>query len=224
LKVPRYIVGLTALLVTGCSVLFTDGSPASATTAQTTLRSKLLSLSDLPPGWTLSMLPASIKGISGRCVVALSPKPGPGLTAVDVEFTDRGQPPLLVEEVASGSRVRARYRYINSVLKSCGSLTVSFAGSHEKATVRPLAFPKVGSSSSAYRITLPTTLGSNVGIDLVVARSGPYALVLEYSAMGTPSTSVLRSFAHQALAKLTGVGSTAPSPNEVPPRITPAFQ
>jgi hypothetical protein len=82
----------------------------------------------------------------------------------------------------------------------------------------------VGSSSSAYNITVPTTLGIKLGIDILIVRSGPYALIFEYSATGTPDSSVLRSFVHQALDKLTGVGSTAPSPDEVPPTTLPAFQ
>jgi len=224
MRVCRCAVAAVALLVPCGSVLLAGIAPASATTAEKTVRSKLLSRSNLPAGWTLSNVPASNKGVSGPCAVALNPKPQPGLTVARVAFTDRGSPPLLAEELALGKRVRARYKYVNAVLETCKSLTFSIAGMQEKGTVRPLSFREVGSSSSAYRVTIPTTLGVNLAIDLVVVRSGPYALVLEYSVTGTPDSLVLRTFVNQALAKVTGVGSTAPSPDEVPPTTTPPFQ
>jgi hypothetical protein len=215
---------VAALLVLCATTLVAGIAPVSATTAAPTVRCKLLTLSNLPPGWTLSNPPVTDKGISGPCAVALNPKPQPGLTKAYVAFSDRGRLPLLAEELSSGPRVGARYRYVDAVLKSCTSMTFSFSGLHEKGTVRPLPFPGVGSSSSAFRISVPTALGVNLGIDLMVARSGPYAVVLEYAVMGTPSSTVLRAFVNQALAKVTGQGSTAPSPNEVPPKINPTFQ
>jgi hypothetical protein len=164
------------------------------------VRGKLLSLSNLPAGWTLTNVPATNKGYSGPCAAALSPKPRPGLTEAYIAFTDRGRSPLLGEKVVFGKAVTNRYNYVNAVLKSCKYLTFALGGINEKGTVDPLSFPKLGSSSSAYTITVPTTLGVSVGIDIVIVRSGPYALVVEYSTMGTPDSSVLETFVHQALA------------------------
>ncbi len=220
----RWAVATVAALVLCVSVLATGTASASTTTTEAMVRGKLLSLSNLPAGWTLTNVPATNKGYSGPCAAALSPKPRPGLAEAYVAFTDRGRSPLLGEKVVFGKAVTNRYNYVNAVLKSCKYLTFALGGIDEKGTVDPLSFPKLGSSSSAYTITVPTTLGVSVGIDIVIVRSGPYALVVEYSTMGTPDSSVLETFVHQALAKVTGVGSTEPSPDEVPPTTVPPFQ
>ena len=224
MRICRWAMATLAASVLCVCVLSAGIASASTTATEAMIRGKLLSLSDLPAGWTLANVPATNKGYSGPCAAALSPKPRPGLTEAYVAFTDRGRSPLLGEKVVIGKAATARYDHVNAILKSCKFLTFALGGTNERGTVDPLSFPKLGSSSSAYTITVPTTLGVSVGIDIVIVRSGPYALVVEYSTMGTPDSSVLETFVHQALAKVTGIGSTEPSPDEVPPTTIPPFQ
>ena len=165
----RWAVATVAALVLCVSVLATGTVSASTTTTEAMVRGKLLSLSNLPAGWTLTNVPATNKGYSGPCAAALSPKPRPGLAEAYVAFTDRGRSPLLGEKVVFGKAVTNRYNYVNAVLKSCKYLTFALGGIDEKGTVDPLSFPKLGSSSSAYTITVPTTLGVSVGIDIVIS-------------------------------------------------------
>ncbi len=211
---------LACVLAAGASTAM--GGAASARAPEATTKSKLLSLSNLPAGWTVNNTPVNRNGLSGSaCLAGLTPGSKLGLTGAFVSFDVDGNPPLLGEELSTGKNIATQWRKVNARLATCKTLNFAgLGGTHNTGTIAPLPFPKVGSSSFAYAITVPIS-GVGVGIDLVLFRTGKYVCVVEYGGIGAPSSAVLLGFVNQALAKVTGKGSTTPLPNATPTTTTP---
>jgi pimeloyl-ACP methyl ester carboxylesterase len=98
-------------------------------------------------------------------------------------------------------------------MANCHPTTITIAGRQTPATVKPIAFPPVGSSSHAYTWTF-TDSGAGFSADLVAFDAGPYAGYLIYSGPGILPTATVAAFADAAAAKAAH-GSTAPVPDSV---------
>ena len=132
--------------------------PAAATT-KTELRSKLLSLSNLPTGWTVDNSSSGGGGaVSGGCLAGVKHAPK-SETKVSVAF-ENGQLPDLQEELVTGHGASTAYNRLNHVLAGCKHFTVSSDGQTLALTVGAMSFPPVGSESSAYGVTM-TVKGIN---------------------------------------------------------------
>jgi pimeloyl-ACP methyl ester carboxylesterase len=85
-------------------------------------------------------------------------------------------------------------------LASCRSATFTINGKKARATVRPLAFPRVGSASHAYAWSL-TVAGLPIGVDLVLFETGSYAGYVSFSDLGVPRSATVSAFVQAAVAK-----------------------
>jgi pimeloyl-ACP methyl ester carboxylesterase len=193
------LVAAAALLASGCG--------GRSTAAE--LHHLALSVSDLPAGWSA----APTKGLKAPQVTTsapcLSSVKSKGLT-YDVEaFTQGGAIPTFVEVLAAGPKLDPTWKRLTAALASCRSATIDLAGTKAKTSVRRIAFPPVGDSSSASAWAF-TFHGVRIGFDLVLFRVGKYGGYITYSDLGAPRPATVKAFAQAAAAKVTHGGSQTP--------------
>ena len=200
---------LRAMLVAGfsgtlCLMLVL---PAGAAT-KTQLRSKLLSLSNLPTGWTVDNSSSGGGAATGGCLAGVKQAPK-SETKVIAKF-ENGQLPDLQEELVTGHGSLAAYNRLNRVLAGCKHFTESSDGQTLTFTVGAMSFPAVGTESSAYGVTM-TVKGINAGVDFVLFRIGSIAGVIEYADIGQPNSSQLQAFVTEAVNKVEGKPTVTPT-------------
>jgi pimeloyl-ACP methyl ester carboxylesterase len=188
-----------AVLASGCG----GNSTAAA------LHDRLLAVSDLPAGW--SAVPANPDTVktSAPCLSSLAASPK-GWTYQVAAFVEGTAIPTLSEVLVTGPQLRQRWQSLARALARCRTATLILDGTTVKATVRPLPFPRVASTSSAYAWGF-TISGLQIGFDLVLFEAGTYAGYLAYSDLGAPATATVKAYADAAVAKAE-TGATAPVP------------
>jgi pimeloyl-ACP methyl ester carboxylesterase len=201
-------VALTLVVLTAVGVLV-SGCGESATVRR--LRSRLLSAADLPAGWSGSAT-GKVKLANTPCLSGLA-KHAKRWSYQAAAFVEGESIPNLGEVLASGPGVDQVWTRFEGALASCRSATLVLGGTRVKATVRPLAFPRVGRSSSAYEWAL-SVAGISIGSDLVFFQAGRYRGYVSYAGLGPPQTATVEAFARAAAAKAQ-TSSTARVPDAV---------
>lgn len=203
------VVAHVGLVVAAALVMSSCGGRSTAAE----LHHLALSVSDLPAGWSA----APTKGAKAPQVTASAPcfsslqGKSKGLT-YDVEaFTHGGAIPTFVEVLAAGPQLDRTWKRIAAALASCRSATIDLAGTKVKSTVRRIAFPRVGDSSSASAWAF-TFHGVRIGFDLVLFRVGKYGGYVTYSDLGAPRPATVNAFAQAAAAKAAHGGSATAIP------------
>jgi hypothetical protein len=205
----RSAAGLTRLLVcamTLSTVLEVGLTAHSASAATTPLKSKLLSGSDLPPGWSVrkgEVAGGSVSDLEG-CLRGLSttsrvPK---GEKRAEVEFVD-GTFPATAETLDEGKSTNSLYSSLVRALSSCGMISFAANGIKISGTVGALSLPPVAHTSVAYSIRF-TASGETFGIDLFLFKTRSTFGAVSYEALGTPNAATAESFATAAADKLEG--------------------
>jgi pimeloyl-ACP methyl ester carboxylesterase len=211
-RLPGAMAGLAA------AALLATGWPATsqAASAEPSLSSRLLSLADLPVGW--SATPTStwttLQAATSPCLAGLTES-----TLVSVAFVEGLSVPDVSEALASGPRAKKAWQRFGAALASCRRATLDYKGTKEVVSARPLAVPGLGSSSSAYTLTV-ASVGFPVGLDLVLFRTAGYYGYFSYSWVGSALPSTVIAFARAAVSKA-ATGSTAPVPDSVSIASTP---
>jgi pimeloyl-ACP methyl ester carboxylesterase len=180
------VLTATGVLTSGC------GGPSA-------LQDRLLSAADLPAGW--SAVPASPDTVrtNAPCLSSLPANPK-GWTYATAAFVEGTAIPTFVEVLATGPQAQQRWQAFGRALARCRTAMITIAGRKARATVQPLPFPRVASTSSAYAWAF-TIAGIRVGFDLVLFQSGRYAGYLAYSDLGPPTVATVKAFADAAVAK-----------------------
>ena len=192
------LVAAIALLASGCG--------GRSTAAE--LHHLALSVSDLPSGWSAAPIKGPKVTTSTPCLSSVKSK---GLT-YDVEaFTQGGAIPTFVEVLAVGAELDRTWKGLTAALATCRSATIDLAGTKAESTVRRIAFPPLGDSSSASAWAF-TFHGVRIGFDLVLFRVGKYGGYVTYSDLGVPRPATVKAFAQAAAAKVAHGGSVAPIP------------
>jgi len=196
------VLTATAALTSGCG----------GNSTQSVLQARMLAVADLPAGW--SAVPASPESVqtSAPCLSSLATNPK-GWTYAAAAFVQGTSIPTLSEVLATGPQVRQGWQGLARALARCRTATLTIGGTKVTATVRPLPFPRVASTSSAYAWAF-TISGIQIGFDLVLFEAGTYAGYLTYSDLGPPAAATVTAFADAAAAKAQ-TGTTAPVPDEV---------
>ncbi len=188
---------LVVALVAGCG----GGTTASR------LHGRLLSVADLPAGWSDVAVNASPAKVTN------TPQEPEGLELPE-HCLRRGQiDPNLGEVLATGARVHEAWTSFAEALCNCRSATLQFGTTKVRATVRRLPFPRLGQASSAYGWAFALA-GIRLGFDLVLFQTSRYDGYLAYANLGQPATATVEAFARAALAKAQ-TGTTAPVPDSV---------
>jgi pimeloyl-ACP methyl ester carboxylesterase len=233
LRRPRAVawVGLSvaALLAGGCGSTGHAGNAGHAghvTTLKATRRSRLLSVGNLPAGWSVAPV-TSAKGLAqvatspcGAALVGVLSPPGLPKSPVGpsydtASFVEGTTVPDLRDTLASGAQAQEAWQRFDAALAGCRKATFVYKGTNVLATGNPIALGRLGRSSSAYAWTLRSA-GAKVGdhIDVILFQTAKYDGYLSYSDVGPPSLATLLAFARAAVAKAAN-GSTAPVPDTV---------
>ncbi len=202
------LVAATAL-TSGCG----GNSTASA------LQDHLLSVSDLPTGWSPAPVnPASVR-TNAPCLSGL-PADSQGFTHAAAAFVQGTAIPSLVEVLATGPRAKPRWRSLSRALAHCHTATITIAGKKAPVTITPLSIPGAATTTAAYAWTFTIT-GIHFGTDLVLFQTGKDTGYLTYSDLGTPAIATVRAFLAAAVAKAQ-TGTTAPIRGEASIASAPA--
>ncbi len=204
---PRVFAWVAALVVLVAMAVLTSGcgGPSTASTAGTP-RGRLLSVADLPAGW--SAVPASLEGAQASvpCLLGLPANPK-GYTYARAAFLEGTSLPGVSEVLATGPQAQQMWQSLGRAMARCRTTTFTTAGERITATIRPLPFPRVAGTSSAY-VWAFTTEGVRIGVDFVLFQAGGYAGYLTYADLGPPAVATVQAFAAAAVAKAE-TGSTA---------------
>jgi pimeloyl-ACP methyl ester carboxylesterase len=193
---------LPAALVSACG--------GSSTAAR--LQSRLLAVADLPAGWSAATTTGNTppKLANAPCLAGLAKHPK-GWSYRSAAFVEGNSIPNLDEVLASGAGVGQAWQRFDRALAGCRSATLVLGRTRVRATVRRLAFPTIGRTSSAYAWAF-TLAGIRIGFDLVLFQTGGYGGEISYADLGAPQTATAAAFVRAAAAKAQS-GSTAPVPD-----------
>lgn len=207
----RQVSGLRLAAAAVLSAAALAGCAGGAATSP--LHRRLLSLSDLPAGWSKSSAsPRSVQLGSAPCFSSL-PKNPKGVTFQGEAFVQGTAIPNMAEVVASGPQAQQYWQNLNRSLAACRTATLDIEGTKVQAAVQPSTLPPVGQSSSAYALDF-TLSGIHFQSDLVLFRAGPYDGYVSYPDLGTPFTATVAAFAGAAVTKVEH-GTTAPIPDTI---------
>jgi pimeloyl-ACP methyl ester carboxylesterase len=231
-RAPRLHPGAIGRIGLAVAALLLAAWPgaAQAATLNASLRSHLLSVGDLPYGWSL----APVTGAKGQLttspcgaalVAVLSPagrQGDPGLaesplgpTYGTASFVEGAGLPSLREALASGAQAQEAWKRFGATLAGCRAATFMYKGTKVMATGGPLALARLGLASSAYAWTVREAgVQGGADVDLIVFQTANYYGYLSYLDVGPPPVPTMTAFARAAVAKATS-GSTAPVPDSV---------
>ena len=211
-------VGMVALAAAALAASGCGGGPSTAAR----LHDDLLTVSDLPAGWsavpttgpTAPKLTTSAPCLSGASAITKSWK------HEVASFVQGSSIPTFVEVLAAGPNADRAWQRLAVAVASCRSATLDFAGAKVRSSVRPISFPKVGGSSSATAWSF-TLGGVRIGFDLVLFHTGGIGGYVAYSDLGSPGKATVKAFAQAAVTKVEKKGSTPPVPDTVSVASTP---
>jgi hypothetical protein len=208
------IAGALVMLVAACGSNAPNSATAtapaahastSATTPAPNLAAELLSVSDLPAGW--SVVPsADSSSATPHCLQNIKTELK-ATSKAEVTFTDGSNGLPVLDEGLSylpGQGENA-LKLVEQILGGCGQISMTSDGTTLTGTVGAMSFPAVADQSAAYQINLSGTvsgLSVTVGIDLIVFREGDTVAVMLYGDLGTPDISVLQPIVQEAAAKV----------------------
>lgn len=182
----------------------TVSSPADTMTSGPStadLRSQLLSVSDLPTGWSVdssssddSAAPACLRQVKAITHTAERAE------AYFIKGTDLPTLGDSIGNYASAAVARQKFTSATAILNACRDISFDLNGTHITGSLGAMSFPKFGDQSAAWQMTLSAE-GETAGGDAVLIQKGQemtLLLLLDLS----PSTDDLQAFCTTAVAKL----------------------
>lgn len=182
------------------------------------LRSGLLTIADMPTGWTEERLEASDDPLCGIRLARLldlgvDRLPSAGVTFVEDE--DLG--PTIAEVIGfvPSGRGPDVVPLVRKAFVGCEGDEIDGL----EATVSELSFPALGDESVSYRVRLEDPdSGQTANYDLVYARSGDLIVVVFSFAVVEDTTALLEEYAPQAVEKATEALLSSDADDEASPQ------
>jgi hypothetical protein len=189
---------------------FTVLAPPANAITKSQIATKVLSLSDMPTGWSVDNSGGGSVSDFGGCLKGLQAikKRAKGIVRASVGYQE-GTVPFLIEIIEAGPGAVARYRKFNAILLGCKAISFSASGSKVTGTVGAMSFPKVGDSSSAYAVTF-TVQGETLGVDLVFFRVRQFDGELAYADI-SPDSNIVQAFVTEVVDKILGKATSPPT-------------
>ncbi|MGH2927865.1 MAG: alpha/beta fold hydrolase, partial [Solirubrobacteraceae bacterium] len=197
----------SALVVSGCS-----SAPKHADSA---LQRRLLSIAQLPAGWSVSATSAGAAVTDTSCLSTLRTTKS---TKASDTFTQGGSVPAFGEELVSEPNFAAKWVAVNQALAACRNADLTVGGKPYRFTIAGLPLPTVGARSAAYSLKF-TISGIEFDSDLVWFEAGTDLGVATYTDLGSPDVAIVHAFAAAAVAKVDG--SPAPVTGVISVASTP---
>jgi len=178
------------------------------------LKSKLITVSQLPSGWSVDNSSSSGSTNGGCFANTKHIETRGGDIDVSASF-ENGNLPDFTEEIAGGRSLSSNFTKIKKYLNGCKKVSINDSGATYSGTVGAMSFPTVGSRSAAYQVSL-SVKGFTLGIDIVVFQvTASLGGVLLYDDLGQPDVGQLESFGRLALKNLGVVSNSATTTSSI---------
>jgi hypothetical protein len=199
------------------SPLATIGAVPAGASASQPLRSRLLTVADLPAGWTVTSKPHKATAISLPGCLAGAQKAGHDAGWVTAKFIRNfffvHNFFVISEGLKVGDIGVAAWSRGLRAIENCHTITYQVQGKTVHGTIASLSVPQVGDRSAAYALKLAVQ-GVHLQLDGVYFIAGRYFGYLSYGDVGTPDPTSLVAFADEAVNKIEGKPAH-------PPQTTP---
>jgi hypothetical protein len=168
------------------------------------VNSQLLTLADLPAGWSVDNSGSSTGSIQGCDLKGLDLKSQESARA-EAAYKMGTSVPSIDETIAAFStaeRAKNTYTEGTQVIDACKTFTITDSGQKYSGDVGQLSLgASYGDQTKAYQFTVGVQ-GFNLGIDLVAVLKGSEVMVFGYAELGTPDLATVNSLVAKATAKL----------------------
>jgi pimeloyl-ACP methyl ester carboxylesterase len=201
----RILVAAVLTVFVFCAVVLVQNPPSGAAT----MSSRLMSLSDLPTGWSVNHVPATSALSKNQCLVGLGTDAGTKPVETTADFTQNSSLPLFHELLSNGRGLEAQFNKAVKALTNCRSLTFTESGKKVHGTIEPLSLGNLGATSAAFTLSF-TISNINIVADLVVFKTHNYVGEVEYADIATPEIATVEALAQEAVMKAEGKTVSAP--------------
>jgi hypothetical protein len=201
----------------GTSVRTTSGTSASTSVSQPTVassdeptltvadvRNQLLSVSELPAGWSVdnsddsgddSPAPGCLDGVSKYLKAEHDVR-------AEADFTQGGEGfPALSEQIGVFTDASASFTAVTAKANSCTTFDFTSDGTKIHATMGQMSFPTLGDQSSAWSMTASAE-GLTLDADIVIGTVGNEMFEFIYEDLGDTDTAFLERWAKTGVAKI----------------------
>jgi len=190
---------LAVVAATALSVGLTTVASATAPN----LSRELLSIDQMPTGWSVTNAGGAEGGLSGCLSPRIGIKPVASAKA-SVTFADGGNFPEVAEDLAtygsaSITTIKRGFATLITTLDHCRSATLN--GKRTTLQIGQMSFPQYGNQSAAFVLTFSVS-GVNVAVDMVMARVGTTMVAVLEADVTTVDVSQFRGFVVKAVAKV----------------------
>jgi len=192
------------ITLTMFGIVFSALSGVAGASPTTTVKSRTLTISNLPLGWRVDPSATTSFNLRGaKCLAGLDSNDGVKAQRITASFIDGSALPALSDSLVTGPAMASLYGEATTALAHCTSLTFTVDSKPVKATIKPLSLPTVGSASVAY--TFDLSVGDvPIGYDVVLFRVQSHVGEVVYVGVGTPALTTVEAFANEAAAKAKG--------------------
>ena len=174
-------------------------APGVSTTAAPSIQSLMLSITDLPTGWSVDN---TAQSVSTSCYD--DPLKHVASTSyANVDFAQGGSLPELVQELGLYASGPSAFATITHTLNGCKTFSETSKGQSVSGVMGPMSSPSYGDQSAAYDATL-TTQGESLNQGFVMVRKGNYLTIIALGDLGSLDAPTLQGFVNQAVAKIPG--------------------
>src|ERR1035437_4436167 len=183
------------------AVALSMGMMSSASASTPKLSSELLSVGQLPTGWSVDNSSSSGSGV-GCLANILEPKGTKQISHAGVALDENGNTPLVTEKLSTYSNATTAYKKIVATLSACKRVSGTSGGAKTTGTVGQMSFPHYGNASAAFSLSL-VIQGTTVGDDLLIVRKGNVVMGIQEADIPPLDVSQFQGFVVKALAKVT---------------------
>lgn len=185
------------------SVLAVSARGARTSPDATRLGARLLTLSDLPPGWHAHAATATRLDLAGTsCLRGLKESQLRHARQATATFIQASGLPALTETLASDGS-EAQVDKAVRALSACRQLTLTIAKQRVKARFGPMTLPVSGVDTHAFSLAL-TTSGVPIGADIVLFQTGGIVGEVVLVGVGTPTPATAQALVGLIVAKAQG--------------------
>lgn len=202
-------IGSLALMAVVVFAIAPASVGAASKITKAELKSKLITVAQLPSGWSVDNSSSS-GSTGGGCFANTNHIEARGGDIETSASFENGNLPDFNEELAGGRSLSTNFTKIEDYLNGCKKASITDSGTRYSGTIGAMSFPTVGSRSAAYQVSFRIK-GLTLGIDIVLFQAtSSIGGVLLYGDLGQPDTGQLENFAKLALKDL-GVASESPT-------------
>jgi hypothetical protein len=180
------------------AVALSMGMMTSASASTPKLSSELLSVGQMPTGWSIDN---SSSGSGPGCLAnILEPKGIKQTSHATVFFAGSGNIPVIEEALATFTNATTAYKKIVATLNGCKHIIVTTGRRKGTYTVGQMSFPHYGNASSAFSVSI-VAQGTTVGEDFLIVRKGNVVMGMIEADLQV-DVSQFQGFVVKALAKV----------------------